>query len=126
MQDTVLRRFEARAGNTGRKSSEPISVVNRICSISFRLCSRFRFWLTAPPGRYRRSVWTSLGMPQECANLIRSLGRKNVLELASLLFNLSFTVHCQTVGEQPLRKPVPANDVCRALPPFCREIDNHA
>jgi hypothetical protein len=42
-------------------------------------------------------------MPQKSTNLIRRLGRKNVLELASLLLDLRLAIHRQTIREQPFR-----------------------
>ena len=65
-------------------------------------------------------------MAKERANLVGGFGRKDVLELAGLLFDFGFAVHGKAVGEQALSKTVPANDVSGALTPAGREFDNHA
>ena len=47
---------------------------------------------------------------EECADFVRSLRRKNMLELAGLLLDFGLAVHSQTVSEEPLRQPVPSDD----------------
>lgn len=56
----------------------------------------------ARPRRNRRPVRTRPWMPKERADLVRSLWRKDVLELASLLLNFGLAIHGQTVGKEPL------------------------
>src|SRR5207245_11392611 len=65
-------------------------------------------------------------MTQERADLVRGFGREDVLELARLLLDLRLAIQSQAVGKQPLRKPVPANDVGGTLAPTRRKLDNHA
>ena len=55
---------------------------------------------------------------QECADLIRSFGRQNMLELAGLLLDFALAIHRQTVGEQAFGEPMSANDPGRLLPPL--------
>ena len=54
-------------------------------------------------------------MPQKSADLVGSFGRKNVLELASLLLDFRFAVHGQAIGKQPLCQAVPADNAAGAL-----------
>ena len=70
----------------------------------------------------RASLWVS----QECANLICSFRRKDVLELARLLLDLRLAIHRQAVGEQALGQSMPANYVSRSLTSLGSEFDNHA
>ena len=65
-------------------------------------------------------------MTQERADLVRGFGREDVLEFARLLLDLRLAIQSQAVGKQPLRKPVPANDVGGTLAPTRRKLDNHA
>ena len=65
-------------------------------------------------------------MTQERADLVRGFGREDVLEFARLLLDLRLAIQSQAVGKQPLRKPVPADDVGRALAPARCKLDNHA
>src|SRR5207245_6210348 len=71
-------------------------------------------------------MWACPRMTQKRADLIRGFGRKDVFELARLLLDLRLAIQSQAVGKQPLRKPVPADDVGRALAPARRKLDNHA
>lgn len=61
-------------------------------------------------------------VPKKCADLIGRLWRKNMLEFASLLFDLGFAIHCQAIGEQALRQAVSTNDAPRSCPPPRREF----
>src|SRR5437879_8248540 len=65
-------------------------------------------------------------MTQKRADLVRGFGREDVLEFARLLLDLRLAIQSQAVGKQPLRKPVPANDVGGTLAPTRRKLDNHA
>src|SRR5580704_12168928 len=47
----------------------------------------------AGPGGYERAVGAGARVAEECADLVGSFGRKDVLELAGLLFDLGFAVH---------------------------------
>ncbi len=71
-------------------------------------------------------MWACPRMTQKRADLIRGFGRKDVFELARLLLDLRLAIQSQAVGKQPLRKPVPADDVGRALAPARCKLDNHA
>ena len=74
--------------------------------------------------RNRRAVRARSRVAEECADLVRRFRGKNVLELAGLLLNLGLAVHGQTVSEQPLSQPVPADDAARALAAARSEFDN--
>ena len=63
-------------------------------------------------------------MPQESANLIRCLSRQDVLKLAGLLLNFGLAVHGKRVREEPLRKPMPPNDVRSPLASTSGEFNN--
>src|SRR5438105_15559279 len=65
-------------------------------------------------------------MTQERADLVRGFGREDVLEFARLLLTLRLAMQSQAVGKQPLRKPVPANDVGGRLAPTGGKLYNHA
>src|SRR2546428_7995131 len=71
-------------------------------------------------------MWACPRMTQKRADLVRGCGREDVLELARLLLDLRLAIQSQAVGKQPLRKPVPADNVGRALAPARRKLDNHA
>src|SRR5947207_7900636 len=71
-------------------------------------------------------MWASLGMSQECANLVCGFGREDVLELAGLLLDLRFTFEGQTVGKQPFREPMASNDIRGPLASALCQLDNHA
>ena len=66
------------------------------------------------------------GVAQECAYFVGGFGRKNVFELAGLLFNFRFAVHGETVGEEALGEAVTANNIRGALTPAGREFYDHA
>jgi len=61
---------------------------------------------------------------EECADLVSSLGRQDVFELAGLLFDFGFAVHGEGIGEETFGKPVPADDVGSALHSARRQFDN--
>ena len=65
-------------------------------------------------------------MPEKRADFVRRLGRENVLELAGLLFDFGFAIHCQAVGKQPLGQPVTANNAAGALAAARGEFDNQS
>ena len=65
-------------------------------------------------------------MTQKRADLVRGFGREDVFELARLLLDFRLAIQSQAVSKQPLREPVPANDVGGALAPTRRKLDNHA
>jgi len=65
------------------------------------------------------------GMAQKGADLVRSFGRKDVLELAGLLLDFSFAVHGETVSEETLGQAMPADDTAGALASARGEFDNH-
>ena len=69
---------------------------------------------------------TRTRVAEESADLVRRLGRQNVLELACLLLDFGFAVHCQTVGKQALGQAVTANDVARPLTSLRSELHDHA
>ena len=68
----------------------------------------------------------SARVTEERAYLVGGFGRKDVLELAGLLFDFGLAIHGKTVGEQALSKAVSANDVSGALAAAGREFHNHA
>src|SRR5277367_5706024 len=70
-------------------------------------------------------MWTGPRVPQERAYLIGGLGRENVFELAGLLFDFSFAVHGETVGEEPLGEAMAANNVGSPLSASGREFHDH-
>ena len=53
----------------------------------------------------------STRMSEKRADLIGRPGRKNMFELARLLFDFGLAVHGQRIGEQAFGKAVPANDI---------------
>src|SRR3954469_16727327 len=61
-------------------------------------------------------------MPQEGADPVRSLGRKNVLELARLLLDLGLILHVQRLREQPFGEAMAPDHVRGTLPPFFGEL----
>lgn len=63
-------------------------------------------------------------MAEKRADLVGSFGRKDVLELARLLFDFGFTIHGETVGEQSLRQAMPPDDAARAIVPAWGEFDD--
>src|SRR5437870_13589383 len=65
-------------------------------------------------------------MTQKGTNFVGCFWREDVFELARLLLDLRLAIQSQAVGKQPLRKPVPADDVGRALAPARCKLDNHA
>ncbi len=48
-----------------------------------------------------------------------------MLELASLLLDFRLAFERQTVREQPLRQPMPPNDIRRPLPSTRRQFNHH-
>src|SRR5437867_779699 len=66
--------------------------------------------------RYGRSMRAGFRMSEKCADLVRGLRRKDVLEFAGLLLNLALALQRETVRKQPLGKAVPSNDVCGPVP----------
>src|SRR5438309_681870 len=70
-------------------------------------------------------MWACPRMTQKRADLVRGFGRENMLKFARLLLDLRLAIQSQA-GKQPLSKPVPADDVGRALAPARRKLDNHA
>jgi hypothetical protein len=65
-------------------------------------------------------------MAKECAYFVGGFGRKNVFELAGLLFDFGFAVHGEAVGEQALGEAVTANNIRGALTAAGREFHDHA
>ena len=49
-----------------------------------------------------------------------------MFELASLLFNFGFAIHCQTIGEKALRQSMSADNACRPLASAFCEFNDHA
>src|SRR5271155_5069895 len=80
----------------------------------------------AQPRRNRRTVRASARVPEEGADLVGSFQRKDVLELAGLLLDLRFAVHCQTVSKQALSQAVPADDAARPFAAAGREFHNQS
>src|SRR5271166_214744 len=79
-------------------------------------CARgVRLLSAARPRRNRRTMRARTRVSKKCADLVRCFGRQNMLELARLLLDFGFAVHGERIGKQPLRQPMPANDVGRAL-----------
>ena len=54
-------------------------------------------------------------MAQEGAYFVGSPGREDVFELAGLLLDFRFAVHCQAVGEQAFGKAVTPDNAAGAL-----------
>src|SRR5437870_6290650 len=65
-------------------------------------------------------------MTQKGTNFVGCFWREDVFEPARLLLDLRLAIQSQAVGKQPLRKPVPADDVGRTLAPARCKLDNHA
>ena len=63
-------------------------------------------------------------MSQKCADLVRRLGRENMLKLAGLLLDFGFAVHRQAVGKKPLRKPVATNNISGPLAAARSQFNN--
>src|SRR5947209_20619172 len=76
------------------------------------------------PRRNRRAMRAGPWMPQKSADLVRCLGRQDVLELASLLLDFGFAVHGEAVGEETLGQPVPSNDAGCAFASTCCQFDD--
>src|SRR5579864_1033102 len=75
----------------------------------------------ARSGRNRRPVRTGTRVPEECTDLVRGFGGKNVLKLAGLLLDLRLAVHRQAVRKKPLGQPMPSNDAAGAFAASRRE-----
>lgn len=69
---------------------------------------------------------TGSGMSEESADLVRSLVRQDVLELAGLLLDFRLAVERKAVSEQAFGKSMPANNVRSALAPPRGEFDYRA
>src|SRR5277367_5846208 len=65
-------------------------------------------------------------MSEEGADFVGSFGRKDVLELASLLLDFAFTVHGEAVGEQTFGQAMAANDADGAFATAGGEFDDKA
>jgi len=61
------------------------------------------------------AVWTGSGVAEESANLVGGSGRENVFELAGLLLDFRFAIHCKTVGEEALGETMAADNAARAV-----------
>lgn len=61
---------------------------------------------------------------EESADLVGRFGREYVLELAGLLFDFSFAVHGEGIGEEALGQAMAADDVGGALVSSRREFDD--
>src|SRR5207237_8225638 len=81
---------------------------------------------TTSPRRNRRTMGASLGMSQEGANLVGGFRRKNVFELARLLFDFSFAVEREAVSEQAFSQAVTSNDIGGALASAWSQLNHHA
>ena len=64
-------------------------------------------------------------MPKKRTDLVGRFGREYVFELASLLLDFGFAIHCQAVGKQSLGQAMAANDATGTLAPARREFHNH-
>ena len=70
---------------------------------------------------------TRTRVAEESADLVRRLGRQNVLELACLLLDFGFAVESERIGEQPLGKAMAPDDISRSLSsPFSKFHQNAA
>src|SRR5579863_6139087 len=58
-----------------------------------------------------RAVGAGAGMDEEGADAVGGLGRKDVLEFASLFFDFRRIVHAQALGKEALGQPMAADDV---------------
>src|SRR5207247_8399778 len=87
-----------------------------LLSDSYQAC-RVQFLPAASSRRNRRAVRACPRMTQKRADLVRGFGREDVFELARLLLDFRLAIQSQAVSKQPLREPVPANDVGGALAP---------
>src|SRR5271166_2257201 len=67
---------------------------------------------------------TRFRMPEEGADFVRRFCRQDVLELARLLLDFGLAIHRERVREEPLREPMPANDVRGALTSADGELNN--
>jgi hypothetical protein len=65
-------------------------------------------------------------MTEERADLLGGLRRKNVLELASLLFDLTLVLHPKALGKEAFGESMTTDDVSRALASARSEFHDHA
>jgi hypothetical protein len=65
-------------------------------------------------------------MLEEGADALGGLRREYVLELAGLLFDLSFAFDVQGLSEEPFGQAVAANDLSGALAPTLGEVYGEA
>ena len=68
----------------------------------------------------------SARVAEKRTDFVCSFRRKNVLELAGLLFDFRLAVHGQSVGKKTLGKAVAADDVGSALSSARRKLYDHA
>ena len=76
---------------------------------------RLAFCLAAWSRRNRGAVGAGSGMAEERADFVGGFRRKDVLELAGLLFDFGFAVHGQAVSEEALGQAVAADDAAGAV-----------
>src|SRR5271155_2633695 len=77
---------------------------------------------TAFPRRNRRTMRAGARMTEESTNLVRSLERKDMLELAGLLLDFRFAVHCEAVGKKPFGEAMSTNDAASPFAPAGRKL----